>query len=488
MILKHSFVYLISKGLPGIISFISVFVYTRVLLPEDYGKYAVVLAISGLLNSFLFQWLRAGVLRFLPKFKKDNRDVFINTIFFSFILISTVIGLFCFLIWISKLRIPGIEEVNTLIVFLVVLSMGWFDLNLEILRSELSPKLYGKLSLAKALLTLVISVLLIKLGLGYISLMLGVIIGNIIPLCFLFNKLWLPINIEFFRIDIFFELLRYGFPLAITFALSYLIYSSSRFLLNYFGETANTGIYSVTYDFTQQTLLLLMMIVNLASYPLIIRSLENEGIESAKKKIEENTVILFLVSLPAALGLIMLSSNICNIVFGIEYRQMASKILPIISVAGLIYGFKMYYIDLSFQLGKCTNLQIIPVIIAALANILASFILIPKYGIFGAAYSALVSYIFSIVSSMFIVKRVFPLPFPKYEVIKIIISAIFMCIAIYPIIHYKGLEALFMQILVGIIVYLLFLYILNVDDIRLKISKLINKKGLAKKENINEEI
>jgi hypothetical protein len=65
-LLKHSALYLFARGLPGLVAFLSIAIYTRLLSPEAYGQYVLVVATVGLCNAIVFHWMRMGLLRFLP--------------------------------------------------------------------------------------------------------------------------------------------------------------------------------------------------------------------------------------------------------------------------------------------------------------------------------------------------------------------------------------------------------------------------------------
>ncbi len=56
MLLRHSLYYSLARGLPGLVSFAALLAYARLLTPDDYGRYAVVLALVSVV----------GVLAFLP--------------------------------------------------------------------------------------------------------------------------------------------------------------------------------------------------------------------------------------------------------------------------------------------------------------------------------------------------------------------------------------------------------------------------------------
>lgn len=75
MLIKHIFSYFISRGLTGIINFVAIALYTRMLTTADYGEYALIVATAGFINAILFQWIRLVLLRFLSKYKKKKRTL-----------------------------------------------------------------------------------------------------------------------------------------------------------------------------------------------------------------------------------------------------------------------------------------------------------------------------------------------------------------------------------------------------------------------------
>ncbi|MGN6626432.1 MAG: hypothetical protein ACTHLN_07415, partial [Tepidisphaeraceae bacterium] len=63
--LSHAAIYLLARGLPGLVSFTAIPLYTRLLAPNEYGRYAMVIAGTVLINSLVFQWVRLSLTRFL---------------------------------------------------------------------------------------------------------------------------------------------------------------------------------------------------------------------------------------------------------------------------------------------------------------------------------------------------------------------------------------------------------------------------------------
>ena len=89
VLLRHSLQYLIARGLPGLISFAALVIYTRLLTAEEFGIYALIISGTTLAQVLLFQWLNLVVARFLPLEKITPNSVLVPTLAL-FIALSTL--------------------------------------------------------------------------------------------------------------------------------------------------------------------------------------------------------------------------------------------------------------------------------------------------------------------------------------------------------------------------------------------------------------
>ena len=69
--LKHAAVYLVARGVPGIVSFVAIPLFTWLLTPAQYGQYALIIAAVLIGNALFFQWVRLSLLRYLPAHQDD---------------------------------------------------------------------------------------------------------------------------------------------------------------------------------------------------------------------------------------------------------------------------------------------------------------------------------------------------------------------------------------------------------------------------------
>lgn len=375
---------------------------------------------------------------------------------------------------------------------LLTISQSIFEIILEILRSSLYSKAYGILSVLKSLISLIVALLLVKTGLGSLGVIIGLILGSFISVIYVSifrkeHKISLFNGFSNFNYDLLKEFLGYGLPLTATLSMSFIMNQSDRLLLGWLVGKSETGIYSVSYDLTQQTIIMLMMVVNLAAYPLCIRALENEGVEAAQKQVKSNATALFLIAIPATVGMVALADSISSSVLGGDFSTRAADIIPIVAISVLFQGTKSYYFDLSFQLGKKTSLQIWPVLFGGIVNVILNLVLIPSYGTAGAVHATLIAYTISIFLSWIIGKRIFPLPFPLRDVIKIMICSFLMGIPLYFLNNAnETLYGLVLKVCFGAFIYFIMIYVLNVWNIREHLGALVNK--ITKKRGIKRAL
>ncbi|WP_405080393.1 lipopolysaccharide biosynthesis protein [Paenibacillus chitinolyticus] len=474
MLIKHSLYYLLARGVPGITNLLATIIYTRIIAPYEYGQYSMILSIVNICNIVLFNWIRLGLLRYMPSYT-DKRNNILSTTLVSFctiILLTAVLGS------IGYFLIPLSEQFHKL--FILILIMLWaqafFELNLELLRSELSPIKYGFVSTAKSIITLIFSVIFLLLGSGFVGIVWGAILGFIFSFTIQIKKTWSNARLHLIDPALIKDFLIYGLPLTVIFSFGLIINFSDRLFLVYFKGYTEAGLYSVAYDFTQYTIILIMVVINLASYPIVIRTLENEGMEKAKIKLIDNITLLLLVSLPVVLCMTILNNQIAMIIFGSRFQETASKIIPVVTISMFLLGIKNYYFDLAFQISKKTTLQIIPVFIGALISVTLNYYLVPKTGIIGAGYSAIISYSASIVLSYTIGRKVTPLPIPLKDVAKILCATAISGLVLFSIRNYSGILAFLFQIITLITIYSFCIGLMNVWELPRKLSKLMKKK------------
>ncbi len=173
-----------------------------------------------------------------------------------------------------------------------------------------------------------------------------------------------------------------------------------------------------------QLLVMLMMIVNMAAYPLVVKAMEQQGFHAAQNALTKSGLLLLSVALPSMVTLFVMAPQFASLL-GSSLRE-SIPFLPYIAVGAFLNGLRSYHFDLAFQLGRYTIGQLCVAGIAALTNIVLNVIWIPQRGIQGAAWATLAAYAVALVTSIVLGKRVFPVPFHWKGVAQVLAAAFAM--------------------------------------------------------------
>jgi O-antigen/teichoic acid export membrane protein len=200
-------------------------------------------------------------------------------------------------------------------------------------------------------------------------------------------------------------MLRYGLPLSATFISSMVLDLSSRFIIGLKLDESSVAGYSVGYDLTQQVFGAAMNAVYLAAFPQIIKSYHSDNVTVARAELRKMFDYLAIGS-PILLGVFLgLSNQIASVTFGAPVRELASQVIPLIAVGVFFSGVKSYYLDVVFQLRKRTEMQFLTTGIMAVINVVATLVLLDRFGVIGAAVSAALAFCVGAVVSFCLGRR-----------------------------------------------------------------------------------
>lgn len=461
---RHSLLYLFARGLPALVNLLAMALYTRLLAPDDYGRYALVIAGVSLAQTVLFQWLRLSVLRFLPA-HDDRPETFLPTVvagYAGLVCVSALLGAVAlFLLPDSVSR--GLVALGCLLLWV----QAFYELNLGMTTMRLTPGRYGLLAMVKSVGALAIGGFLAWLGFGAEGLLAGLAAGMLLASVLQLGT-WKSVRGGSVERGLFRKFLEYGLPLSATFVLAFVVSGSDRFLVGWFMGSGFTGRYAAGYDLASQSLGVVLMVVNLAAYPLAVRALERDGEPAAREQLARNFVLLLAVGVPGAVGLAMLAPGFSRLFLGEEFRATAEVLVPLIALGALLAGLRSYYFDLSFQLGRRTIGQVWVTLAAALLNVGLNLAWIPRQGLVGAAWATVVAYAGALGMSWLLGRRIFPVPLPAGQALRIAIATAGMAAVLWVLPDRTGTVSLLARVSTAGLAYGSLLVGLNVANLRVR--------------------
>lgn len=477
---RHLLGYAPVKLIAALVAFGNIYVFTRLLSPDQYGRYGLMLAALTLIHSISLTWVEAAVFRFtgaaaakgnLP----DHYRTAIVSTFQAMIATLLLIGLLLIIVWpypeyrwfvpLIALHLPMTTVVK--IVF-------------EARRASQQVAHYMLASVGKLVLGFVAGVLLaLFAGLGALSPIAGLVVAAFVLV--LIEGPWLLRQAAGGTSDPATRRawLVFGIPTAIAISLDMLLSSADRFLIAYFMGEASVGAYTAGYGVADKTVLMICAWAALAASPLMLAAYENGGPEAAQKEARGLIRTLLLLGAPAATGLALVAKPLAEAMIGEPLRAQAIEIIPWIAFAGLLNGILIHYISESFQLTKKTRERALLMLVPVATNILLNVVLIPAFGLMGAVAATLLSYAGGIVLMGWVGGRYLALPVPLLDIASITLACIAMWPALTVLPELGGWLELLMKACVGALVYGIVAFALDTAGARGRLKQILARRTAA---------
>jgi O-antigen/teichoic acid export membrane protein len=269
-------------------------------------------------------------------------------------------------------------------------------------------------------------------------------------------------------------LFNYGFPLLLA-SFGYIVIGQiDVMMLTKFRTLAEVGVYSVVLP---TAMLLITIGSSLAEVmiPFVSEYWAAKKFERLKKVIEETYQKAFIFIIPISLVLLVFSDFVITILFGSDFR-FGSDALRILSLGSIFFSVATINNSIISAIGKPKVVTKI-ILVAAVLNVILNLLLIPPYGLIGAAIATTVAYLFVLLLSLYFVQRIIKVKLPIFDWIKTVFAGIlFVVVGDFLRINLEmnlWLE-LFIILVVCILVYLLLLSVMKVVNLRKNISSFVN--------------
>jgi len=178
-----------------------------------------------------------------------------------------------------------------------------------------------------------------------------------------------------------------AWPFAVTGTLGILLTNTDILILSWLRSASDVGIYSAVVRIIQ-VLYLFPVILQYSTLPLLSR-LAHADAKRFRETFERILGIIFMVSIPLALGGIILSMQIIHTLYGAAYAAGATSLM-LLMVSTLV-DYPGGVISLAVFAYDRQKILINASIIGGIANIAFDLLLIPHFGIVGSAMATLLA-------------------------------------------------------------------------------------------------
>lgn len=405
--LGHSKYYLIAELFNKGLGFLTIPIFTRLMMPSDYGIVSVFTTIISIFGVLMALNIQSSIGR---KYYDDDNEfgsfLWTNVIFLIF---------FCaflfFVIYVLRGKFSeyfGVDNMVFLIAIIVSILNIFTDAELIYLQVSQQSKNYALISVVRNLIIASSGIFLVyfmKENRYY-----GRIYSQLI--CSFFIMFFSIYNIKKlfvykFKIQHLKYSLSFGIPLIPHLLSTIILAQFDRVAINQIVGSYETGIYSFAYN-VGSLMMIFVMALNNAWVPIFYQKLKNREYKSIQKEAEKYAKIVLII----ALLFILFSKEIVIILADKKYTASLS-IIPMIIWSGVLIFLYTLYANYAFY-NKKTIVVSIATLISGFINIKLNYALIPIYGYSIAALTTLVSYMVMFALHYINVKYIL-----KQEVIKL---------------------------------------------------------------------
>ncbi len=380
---------------------------TRYLGPNDFGVLSYALALNALLIPIIGFGTGSLIVRELVTHENKKNIVlgscaFINiiTCVFAFILLNIVayfLNLNDFFIFL----VVFLSSLNFLIIGPYNVFAAWFNSKIE---SKINVITYN----IAIIISSVLKVIFIILGLPLVYFMIITLIESLISLIFIvyFYKKSGE-NFRNWQVDFNYiqNLLKSSWPLVLSGAMVILYMRIDQVMIGMLLNTTQVGIYSVSVKLSELFFFLPGVIIA-SIFPNLVKSkLISKEIYALRlnKLFYLFTWIPFLIIIP----LFLFANQIVYFLYGAEYLGAALALA--ISIWALFPIFIKSATESYLINENLVKIIFVNSVVGAGVNIFLNYLLIPVYGIYGAAIATLIAYIFATYFGLILFKQTRPI-------------------------------------------------------------------------------
>jgi O-antigen/teichoic acid export membrane protein len=456
-VLRGRVIFFLAKLMPGLLGLGTTAILTRWVGPTEYGVYAFGLSIILFTVAAGYDWLCLSLLRFRPSFPEVE------------FLFGTLIVVFCLLC----VGITAFTGVGTLFSnswsyapFLAAclfstFATAWFELKLRVQLAELQEGPYFWTNVVRGMLILLLTFFAAYTHQNATAMIMAIGVSTLIAAS-LFRTAHFRIFNWRFDWEICRTLFQFGVPLFAGVGVANILFSIDRWMLQLLSGSKAVGLFTAASFVAQVPISFLAGGIGPSAYALAVRAFEFTDHATVKAQLEENLVSLLGIVLPAAVGITALSRNLAYVLVGENFTQAVIELAPWLCVASTIWTVRAYYFDSAFHLARNTRPLITVMAVTLAANVIIDFWLIPWKAELGAAIGSCIALGAGFVVAVIASRRVYKLPLPIKETIKVMIASALMYFALQTVADSRGMGALLVQLAIGSLVYLTSIVALDV--------------------------
>jgi O-antigen/teichoic acid export membrane protein len=460
MLIGQASINLTANILSALLGLLSVFIFTRLLSPHDYGVYLLGTGFAAVVSVFLVGWFRNLILS--GHARNDGTDV--RGLVISGYLICCLTAPIAY----GLGRLVGLDPTAALAAVVLSVAIGLFELTQDLVRARLMALSVMKATLVRAVAVLCLGVVVALVSPAGYLLLLSSAFAYLIAVLVQSRTAWRGTIVRFDGKGLA-AMAKTGLPLTLSLTLLGISSMTDRFMIANLVDAADAGKYVAALDLVRQTLMMPAMSAAAAFFPLAVQIHANKGDAAVRSHLAECVELLLAITLPACLGFAVISSHVANVVLGPDFRELAAQIMPIVATAVLFQILTQQYLHASFLLSGRNAFYLINTASIIAANVILSYVLVGHYGTIGAAWARLGADAIGFAGALVLSRFAFPIPLPPGRLALTVIASLAMALGVGVLdnnLHVSDFTACVVLSGAGLIIYAALCWLFDISRIR----------------------
>jgi O-antigen/teichoic acid export membrane protein len=396
---KDSSKYGAARVVSIVLGLVSVPIFSRIMSPEQFGRYSLALLTVTIAYQLVNEWSRASILRFDARYRNTPQyEKYLSNVLLPPAFLGALIGGIAVALWL-------VLDISTSYQSYILVSVAVFALLVfyvpvsALLRVRQKAGRFSLLQVLYRAGSLLIGILLIVLfGLGGEGMLYGMFVSLVVlvPICLKWTAVIPSLSLRLLDFSEIKRYLNYGFPLMLYTLSAYLMRYTDRFMISYLRDTSEVGLYSFACLLPQRSIEILIDVIALGAFPIIVREWENSRRDAALNLTSELARFDFQMIMPI-LTILILFPDYLIAVIGTTRYEVSFATIPLVSVASCLKSMT-WFSGIAFHLSTNTRQLLVITLCSLLVNIALNLLLIPAQGYQGAALATMItSVVYSIV-------------------------------------------------------------------------------------------
>ena len=392
--IKPTIIYGLTSLLPALLGFILLPLYSKYLTTAEFG----IIAAMGVLNGVISVFSNLALDRAAFRFYFENNDISERKkVLGTFFLGSIGISIIFFLVLIASkplliLAYPETDFYPYYFLTIVIVCLSVIDVFVTgYFRVSEKPRLY---------MLMIFMTVSLQAGLIYYFVIVRKegALGQLHGLLFSTLTL-LPIYLLIayksfafsFNWTLFKQGLSFSWPFIPTLMIAWILNWSDSVFIAHYASMSEVGLYAMAYKISM-AFFMVTGAFSIAYQPVFFRKANEANQDTARKNIYSIIHVASRAFIACGFLLALFSEDIVRLLLDEKYNEIhfIIRILLLSHVLAAIMGISsnMYYLQ-----SKKSKLQLAVVSISAFVNLLLNYLLVPKYGMYGASVATVLSII-----------------------------------------------------------------------------------------------